>query len=171
MRIQFQPCITDEDFAKVSLFILERRRDLHPSFSTIDVVTLVHTYITEGFLYQGADADGRIIAASAYYHGTAEQEYKDRDVAFIDIAILDRAYQGTRSFIRGLKSMVEWIMKEHPEVENVMFAALSENAYVCKLYSKFSKFSHVRDGAIGQEHVFCDKISQIRTVLQKYDPV
>lgn len=171
MTTFFKQCVNDEDFAKVSLFILERRHDLHPSFTTLDMVELLYMYLTQGYLHQGAQADNRIIGASAYFHGTPEREFTDKEVALIDMVILDKTYRGTRLFIHSLKYMVGWIMDEHPEVDELRFAALSENTYLCKLYSKFAKSSYTRDGKIGQETVFFENINKIGTILKKFDPL
>jgi hypothetical protein len=164
-------CVSDDDFAKVSLFILNHKRDLHPSFSTTDMVTLIYSYVTQGRMIYTADADDRVIGAAAYYIGTPEQEFQDKEVALVDMAISDRAYRGSRLFIKGLRYMVGRILEEQQEVQEFRLAALAENDYLCKLYSKFTSTRYTREGAQGKEIVFCEKIYKLRTMLNKFQKV
>ncbi|UJF33850.1 hypothetical protein [Paenibacillus hexagrammi] len=168
MPIYVKQCESDEEFAKVSLFFLTNKFGLHPSISTIDAVTLLYLYITQGYLIYSSDDSNQVIGVCAYYHGTPEQEYKDKHVAFMDMALSDKAHQGTRLFVKGLIYLVDHIAEHHPEVEDLQLAALTENTYTCRLYAKFAEVSHTRDGYVGQETVFCVKIHQIQGFLRKY---
>jgi hypothetical protein len=154
MTAQCIRCKHDEDIIKASLFLFEHKHDLHPSFTTMDMVALLYTYISEGHLLYAADADNQVIGAAAYYHGTPEHDFKDKEVALVDIAVFAKAYRGTRLFVRGLTYMVNQIINEHPEVMELRLAALSENVYVSKLYSKFTTSSYSCEGIIGEENVF-----------------
>jgi len=161
-------CTSDEQLAAVSSFMLEHKRSLHASYSTMDMVMTLYSYITDGHLIQVTDADGRVIGAAAYFIGTPEREYADQEVAFIDVAIAHPAYRGTRLFLAGLNYTVQSIREHHPQVSEIRLAALSDNVYVCKLYAKFATFYHNRDGSIGQETVFRAKIDEISTFLAKF---
>ncbi|WP_409343598.1 hypothetical protein [Paenibacillus sp. MBLB4367] len=154
--------------AKVSLFVLENKHDLHLSFTTIDTISLLYSYMTQGHLLQITDADNRVVGVLAYYQGTPDQEFKDKEIAFADMAISDRSYRGTRLFLKGLQFWVSQVEKEHPEVQELRLAALSENTYLCKLYAKFTQESYDRDGGIGKETVFCVKIHTIKTTLKNF---
>lgn len=164
----FRLCASDDDYAKASLFILERRRDLHPAFTTLDMVALLYSYATDGHLFVAEKDDGELIAASAYYRGTPERDHEDKRVAFVDLVIMDRRFRGSRVFMAGLKSLVDHIAAEYPEIEEMRFAALADNAYICKLYAKFAQFSCMREGAIGQEMIFSEKIARFGSTLGKY---
>jgi len=171
MTIHFKRCSSEDDLAEVSLFLLDRRRDLHPSITTLDMVTLLYQYMTQGYLHCGVDRDGRVVGASAYYAGTPEEEFADRTFALIDIVILDKAYRGSRFFLNSLDYMIGTIRKDHPDVEEVRFAALADNRYLCKLYAKFAVFLHSREGTTGTELVFSERIDKLCTTLQKYKHV
>lgn len=167
MTIGYRRCASDEDFAKVSLFALANKRDMHLAFGTLDMVTLLCTYMTQGHLLYITDADNRVIGILAYYHGTPEEQFKDREVAFADMAIMDKAYRGTRLFLNGLHYMVEQMVEAHPEVQELRFMAFSENTYLCRLYSKFMTSNYTREGLLGEETVFCVKIHRLRTTLNE----
>ncbi|GIP40222.1 hypothetical protein J31TS4_35020 [Paenibacillus sp. J31TS4] len=158
-------CTEEEEYAQVSLFALKNRHELHRAFGTVDMVTLLYDYMTLGHLLYIADEDRRVIGVTAYYHGTPEADFRDKEVAHAEIAILDRAYRGTRQFLKGLNFLVEEIMKTHPEVQDLRFTAFSENKYLCRLYSKFSKISHTREGLLGEETIFSVNVYQLRTSL------
>lgn len=159
-------CVDESDFAKVSLFALENKRDLHPSFDTLGMVSLLCTYMTQGHLLYAADAGQRVIGISAYYHGTKEQDFEDKGIAFADMVIIEKAYRGTRLFVKGLHYLAEQIAEAHPDVRELRFAALSENAYLCRLYSKFARPAYTRDGQLGEETVFCAEIDRLRATLK-----
>lgn len=164
-------CTTDEDIAKASVFLLDRRYDLHPSISTMGMVELLYSYMTNGYFLQITDNDGKVIAASAYYHGTLEQDFKDKEIALIDIVIYDRAYRGTRLFVKGFRYMVNAIIDDHPEVQEVRIVALADNDYLCKMYAKLTTSSYEREGQIGKEMVFCVKIHHLRASLNRFHHV
>lgn len=171
MSAIFHTCLTDEDFAQASLFVLAHKRDLHPSYSTMEVITLLYSYLTQGNMITVKDAEERIIGVGAYYYGTPDQEFKDRDVALLDMAIIDSVHRRTRLFVQGLQYMVNSIIEGHPEVQEIRLAAMSENEYLCRLYGKFAKACNIREGTHGEETVFCEKINTLRDTLMKFHKV
>lgn len=171
MRITGKCCNRDEEYAQATLFLLAHRRDLHPAFTTIDTVSLIYTYMTEGHLFQVTNEHGQIIALSAYYHGTPEQNFQDTHLAFIDIALADPAYRGSRLFVRGLHELVRAITACHQEVQELRFAALHTNAYNLKLYAKFARPVEIRAGRLGAEQVFAAPIDELHTMLSKWNKV
>ncbi|MNQ85072.1 hypothetical protein D3C85_1002200 [compost metagenome] len=168
MTTYCQRCVSDEALAKVSLFAIENRRELHPSYGTLDMVSLLCSHITQGHLIYIFDTDHRVLGMMTYYHGTPEQEFEDKEMAFVNFAIMDRAYRGTRLFAKGLYYMVELIIEDHPDVQEISFKTLSENAYLCRLYSKFAHVSHTQDSKLGEETVFCVKIHHLRSTLTRF---
>ncbi len=171
MTIHFKHCVSEDELAEVSLFLLDRKHDLHPSFRTLDMVTLLYQYITQGHLHCGVDRDGRIVGAFAYYVGAPEEEFADRTFVLIDIVISDRAYRGTRFFLNCLDYMEGIVRKDHPEVDKARFAALADNSYLCKLYAKFAEPCYRREGVSGPEMVFSERIDIICSTLRKYKHV
>lgn len=57
----------------------------------MDMVALLYSFITEGNLVCIANDDGRVLGASAYHIGTQERNFEDQEVAFVSMAIMDRA--------------------------------------------------------------------------------
>jgi hypothetical protein len=171
MTTHIKCCSHDEDYAKVSLFFLENRHDLHPAYSTMDMVYLIYCYITQGHLLYIEDEEHQVIAASAYYVGTPEHDFTDKDIALLDIAIFNKAYRGTRLFIRGLCFKVNLIIERHPEVQELRLVAHASNNYVSKLYSKLTTSSYSREGPLGEEIIFCVKIHQLRATLNRFSKV
>lgn len=164
-------CTTDEDFAKVCLFVLDNKHDLHRSFYTMDMVEVLYTYVTQARMVFVEDADNRVIGAAAYYHGTPERDFQDKEIAFLDMAVADKAYRGTRLFLVGLQYMVNEIAREYPDVQEIRLAALEENAYLCRLYSKFAETSYSREETAVKQLVFCVKINKLQAFLKKYGKV
>lgn len=171
MHMRLQPCNTDDDFAKVSSFFLKHKYDLHPSFSTVRMIELLYTYMTQGHMHYGTLEDQQVVLAGAYYHGTPENDFKDKEVVLIDVVILDRNYRGSRMFVQSLIYILKWVREKHPEVNEIRLAALSDNAYLCRLYSKFAALSYKREGEDGEESIFCENINKIEGILQRFDRV
>jgi hypothetical protein len=168
MTTYVKRCVSDEALADVSLFAIENRFELHPSFGTLQMVSLLCSHITEGHLIYITNADNRVLGMMTYYHGTPEKEFEDKEIAFVNFAIMDRAYRGTRLFAKGLYNMVELIIEAHPDVNELRFNALSENAYLCRLYSKFANASYTQASTLGEETVFCAKIHLLRATLARF---
>lgn len=171
MYVTFKESVTDDELANVSLFFLENMHDMHPAFTTMDMVSVLYTYMTQGHLHHGELPDKKIVLAGAYFHGTPECDFADKHVAFIESVIVDKAYRGTRVFVQSLKYIVDWISDTHPEVEEIRLMTLSKNTRLCNMYAKFASFSHSRQGPSGEEAIFCEKITRIRSILVKYNRI
>jgi hypothetical protein len=166
MSTLYKCTVGDADLGKVSLFFLENIPELHVGFTTLDAVSLLYSYITEGPLLQ-VEEDGKVVGVAAYYVGTPERQFEDRETIFADMVVVDRAYRGTRLFYRGLRYMVGHIMQEHPEAMELRLAALSENTYVCRMYAKFTTPICTRMGKMGEETIFGGEIGKIWTILNR----
>lgn len=169
MEIHCKRCANDEDYAQVSLFMLKNRRDWHPSFTTVDVVTLVYSYITIGALILVMNTRGETVAFGAYYRGTPELDYQDEQkVVFVDSVIVAREYRSTRVFVRGFQYMLSQMVADNPVVDEFHFVALSENQYLKSLYSKFANYSHSREGSVGMEDVYIVEVSILKAFLEQF---
>lgn len=168
MTTKCRLCVSDDDFAQASLFLLARKRDLHPAYTSLEMVTLIYSYATQGRMISATDANSRVVGVSAYYLGTPERDFQDREVALLDMAIADPAYRGSRLFLQGLIFMVRSIVETNPEVRELRLAALAENDYLCRLYAKFAQPGYEREGSHGKETVFCEKMNRIKGTLNKW---
>ncbi len=168
MTLNCQMCESEDDFAQAGLFLLAHKRDLHPSFTTLEMVTLIYSYVTNGRLVSVRNEENRIVGIGAYYYGTPDREFQDKEVALVDVAIADKAYRGSRVFVQGLLYLVNRVIEGHPEVREIRLAAQEDNAYLRRLYSKFAKAGGVREGTHGREVVFHAEISNLRTILGKF---
>jgi len=171
MAIHFARCAEDDEYAKVSSFMIDRRRDLHPSLCAVDMVTMLYGYMTDGQLHYGIDDEGRIVYACAYYLGSPEENFTNLDTVIFDVMISDKNRRGTRLFLYGLRYFLEHVTASHPEAQFVRFCALSENTYLCNLYAKFARYEGTREGSVGQESVFFMEIPQIRYTLPRFFPL
>ncbi|MEK3883307.1 hypothetical protein [Paenibacillus sp. PL2-23] len=171
MALHIKLCETDNELAMAGVFFLKNRRDLHPSFMTMNVVELLYTYATQGKIVIVLDEAGLIVGLSAFYIGTPEENFQNQDTALIDLAIGDRSYRGSRMFVKGLQFVVQSIVEQNPQVKELRLVAYSSNAYLCRLYAKFMNKGGQREGQLGQETVFFTSIAQIKTILGKYSVV
>ncbi|WP_046233557.1 hypothetical protein [Paenibacillus algorifonticola] len=170
-KAYFKQCENDEEYAKASLFLLKHRRDLHPAYTTMDTLSLLYSYLTEGQLVIGLDEQHQVNSISAYYYGTPEQDFQNKEVVFVDMVIVEQMHRGTRLFAEGLNFLVHKVLENRPEVQELSLAALSENKRLCRMYSKFVEEKYKREGALGEETVFGGEIRKIGTMLRKTNPV
>lgn len=169
MSINYKVCTSDEDYAQASLFLIKHRRDLHPSFLVIDMVELIYSYITEGNLIVVTEEEGQVVGMAGYYYGTPELDYSDKhEVVFVDQAIITRSRRSTRVFLRGFQYLANQITQDHPEVHEFRFAALSDNTYLQRLYSKFAAPSYEREGTQGTEQIYSANMKKIQTLLGNF---
>lgn len=171
MAITFKRCETEDEQARVSLFVLERRRDIDRAFETLNAVTMLYGYLTQGEVHYGADEDGRVVGALGLYLGTPESDFTDRHVAYVDMIVLDPARAGTRTFLNFLSWMAAYMRETHPETTHATFVAQTGNAYLCRLYAKLASPIGTRDDANGQVTIFSAEISRIGDILSQYNPV
>lgn len=171
MAITFRKCETEQELADVSLFVLARRRDLSPSFITLDALGMLYGYMTRGELHAAFDGEGRVVGALALYIGTPESDYADKHVAYVDMVVFDPVRKGTRTFLRFLSYMAAYMGENHPDTTHARFIAQSNNAYLGRLYGKFAQPAGVRDDRNGQVTIFFEEISRINDVLSSYSIV
>lgn len=171
MAITYKRCETEQELADVSLFLLARRRDLDPSFITLDVLGMLYGYMTQGELHAARDEEGRVVGALSLYIGSPESDFADKHVAYVDMVILDPARKGTRTFLKLLSYMARHMREAHPEATHARFIAQTGNEYLCRLYRKLAEPVGTRDDKGGQVTVFFAKISDIGDVLSPLSPV
>ncbi len=162
-------CVTDDDLAAASLFMLEQRHELHPSITVMDTLTLLCDYMTHGHLMMSVNDRQAVIGISAYFLGTREKQFEDKEVVFIDVGVFSKAYRSGRQFYLGFSFMVDQIISEHPDVKELRLAALTDNRYLLRLYSKLAAPLHERESALGPETVFGAPINEISTTLKRYN--
>ncbi len=168
MTTYVKRCTSDEDLAEVGLFAVTYRHDLHPSYGTLDMVSLLCSHTAQGHVISITDSNRRVLGMMTYYHGTPEKDFEDKELAFVNFAIMHRAYRGTRLFAKGLYMMVELISEAHSEVQEIRFNALSANTYLCGLYSKFAIASYTQESPLGEETVFCAEIHRLKAILSRF---
>jgi hypothetical protein len=170
MKLEAKRCTTDDEVAAACLFLFERKKDLHPSFTSLSTVTLLYRYVTEGRLVMVTDREKeRVVAVCGYFYGTPEQEYDDRDrLVLLDIVIIDRDYRRTRVFVRGFQHVLQFVQEENPHVTELRFVAQASNRYVQALYGKFAEAKELRDSELGPEQVYAVKIHSLKAFLNRF---
>lgn len=168
MEYYCKRCETDQHKAEISLFLLKNRRDFHPSFTVQDMVSLTYSYMTEGHVICTVDEQDQVLGVCAYYIGTREQEFKDKERAFLDLGLSARSVRGTRVFIQGLVYLVDQLAEQHPDVEEVCFNARSDNRYLTRMYAKFARVTGTKEGPRGEETRFAEKLPVMRAKLEKF---
>lgn len=168
MGTEIKYCSNESELAAGCLFLFERKRDLHPSILTTDMLAILYEYATRGHMVLAID-NGQVAAAAVYYLGTPEREFADTDTALIDIAIIDKPRRKTRLFARGLHQLVRHIADAHPHVRRLQLAALKENRYLCAMYKKFTSTCNEFDSELGPKLMFGGDLADISASLARYN--
>jgi len=161
-------CNDDHNLAKAALFIMEHKHTIHPAYTTTDMVALIYGYVTNGHIITVKDGNGDIIGITAFFIGTEDEQFRNKQIAYVDVAVCTKEYKLSRIFMRGLSYLIRTLATEYPTVEQVQFAALIENEYLCKLYGKLTTSHFDRPGTIGDERVFSAPISHFQSFLTKF---
>jgi len=164
MDLEFIKCTTDDDFAKTSIFYLEHRLDLRRDLDTIEAVTALHGYITNGHLVQITDDLRNIVGVVGYYYGTPEKEFEDKHIVLIEAAILARKNRKTAAFVRGFQQLVDTIRLEASDVRLFQFNVSADNHYLLKLYSKFAEPISTE----GSFHRYSVEIERLKEFLDRF---
>lgn len=169
MALVCSVCDREEQLAEIGRFIFQHKKQLHPSYATLDTLSVIYSYVTEGHIIQVTDEENRIAGMTAFYHGTKENGFQDKDIIFIDIAIASTEVRqrASRVFVMGLAYLLEQVAERFPEAKRIRLVALSDNRYVCKLYSKFVRPVATRPGERGEETVFEEEITRVGDYLRK----
>ncbi|WP_270171144.1 hypothetical protein [Paenibacillus sp. SYP-B4298] len=168
MNIECKRCETDQERAQVSLFLLKNRRDFHPSFTVQDIMDLIYSYMTEGHAIYIADDQGAVLGVCAYYIGTREQQFADRERAFLDMGLSHRSVRGTRAFVKGLIYLIDQLEEQHDGIQEVCFRTLTEKRDLTRMYAKFARLVGTMEGPLGEESCFAESLPELKANLDKF---
>lgn len=138
MAITMKTCKEESDYAQYMKFFLTNRHFIQPVYPVKFVVELMAVQVLHGHIIMGMDEQGQVVGATAYYFGTPDRDFVNRDQVYIEITLMNESFRGTTAFMQGFLYLVEEIERSGLPVREVLFFANSGSDYLRKLYSKFS---------------------------------
>ncbi|WP_134683675.1 GNAT family N-acetyltransferase [Brevibacillus migulae] len=167
MSAHFRPCLTDDDYVQFTRFFIENRLDFSQSFSLNDTLLHILQTLQDSRIILVVSNQDQVVGWGHYqYLGADEEPDSQGEIAFINSVILAKAYRRhSLLFLRGLRYLTKQIYKENPAVKQVRFHALSENAYLNRLYAKFTRVIGEREGDHGHEHIYATSLEELMAYL------
>lgn len=144
MKAHYNVCQTDAELARYASFFIRNRTELSKD-CTLQVV-LMHMLdsLPASKVILIKDDEGHVI-------GWGQFEYRAPDTIYVDSVIIEKKHRSTRVFLDGFRYLARHILEQYPQAGQLTFRALSGNAYVNRLYSKFAVKTEELDGTIERE--------------------
>lgn len=161
-------CKTEEDYEKFAIFFLQNRNmfdDMYPILETLGSLSIM---IEETNLLLFYNTQQEVIAAASYTLGLREDHFKNKEIVFIDCALLKKEYQNSRSFVNGFSQMLKHILEEHKEVKEVQFYAYRHHEYIHRLYKKFANIIGDSEGYFGMQDIFSVEFEKLMQFLEGF---
>lgn len=138
MSYNYRKCQTEEDFERFSEFYVTHRHHLNPPIDLSYVLTDISFIIQFGHIILGTNLKEEPISFGCYFYGTPQNDFKDQESVYINVAMIDPQYRNTRAFIRGLQSLADFVQECEHSIEYVTFHAFKDDPFLQKLYSQFA---------------------------------
>ncbi|WP_339207024.1 GNAT family N-acetyltransferase [Paenibacillus sp. FSL K6-3182] len=166
MFAHYRKCQSDEDYAQFTLYFIRNRKEFSRQFSLGDALFHVLESIHDSEILLIFDKNEQLIGWGHYRYVNAKYEYDpEGDIVFINSVIVLPSYRSSSLFSQGFRYMLNQIAAENSSVKFVQFHAQIDNAYLNRLYSKFSSVIRQREGYYGMENVYSVDFGQLHDYL------
>lgn len=167
MTIHFEPCRSDEDYAAFCRYFIANRKQFHSAYTLEDALLHLLEHIRDARILLVLDGSDQVVGWGHYMLANEQHEYDaEGHIAFIPSTILSPEYRQSRIFFNGLQKLVTWIGKETPQANTVRFAAVAEDAYLNRLYSKFAEPCRKEQGPFGDTVIYSADMETLRRYLR-----
>lgn len=160
MPITIRTCQEDHEYEQYIRFFLKHRDQMTPPYPIAYAVQVLALQILKGHIIIGLDDNEEVMGSLAYYYGTPEQQFEDRQHVLIEVLLIKEEYRKTLAFMQGLIYLASEIEDSGLQVDQVLFYAHSESAYLKRLYSKFAKQVSKREAHLGEIDVYAIPFEQ-----------
>lgn len=162
-------CEKDADFARSMVFLLNTRRTADPGLRTANAYAAMLRIVTYGTLLCFEDRQGELIGIVGYTMGSPQQEYEDREVAYVEYCLTPVSRHGTLFFLRGLRVLVSTIRERQPEAVFLSLAAEEHNHRNNRLYNKFVKRSGIDENPGMNLNLYMAPLESVIKYVQRFD--
>ncbi len=141
MHFQFRPCELEMDHEAYMNFLLQHHNELQLPYSFALKLSFISSPLILGkALLIFNEEPYQIVGAAGFVYGTGANDYEDNHVCQVEIAFLQKDYQGTLLFIHGLLALIDLIKASNPDVQQIQFWASTDNKAIKRIFSKFSNW-------------------------------
>lgn len=149
MFITLKRCIDDQEYGQFIRFFLKYREQMTPPYPLSYAIQVLAQQVQNGHIIIGLDENEEVMGSLAYYYGTPEQNFEDKQNVHIEVLLIKEEFQRSTAFINGFDYFIQEIENSGCNVEQVLFYAFKESAYLRRLYSKFAKKVSEREAHLG----------------------
>jgi hypothetical protein len=137
MDVHFRNCFYEMDHKAYMNYLLERHDELGLPYSFAMKLSFISSPLIYGKAILAVEQEqNEFIGAIGYVFGTGEDEYRDRQVAQLEVAYLEKPYRGSTLFARLLRATVDSIRQAEPSVNRLQFWAAPREASFKRLVAK-----------------------------------
>lgn len=159
------PCQTEDELEAFVLFFFEHRSAFAGGFTVMEAVGSLSVLLAETETVLFYHRDGELLGALNYTYGTREHDFHNRDVLFIDSALIKEKFRNTRSFVQGFRQFLRYAAEKNPLIKEVQFHAYRHDVRVHRLYQKLSIVVDTHEDEIGEKDVFSRAFSDLKAFL------
>ncbi|MFD0715817.1 hypothetical protein [Paenibacillus sp. GCM10027626] len=138
MSIQMQKCETDEQWYRLSEFLIKHSNKMNPLLHPSSILLELLTYKQNGGILYG-EIRGQIVCSLGYCIGTPDRQFANPSDAFIGSAILLEQFRFSKLFYSGCGAFIEEMKAAEIPITRVYFNTLQNNEYLNRLYGKFAQ--------------------------------
>ncbi|GIQ67783.1 hypothetical protein DUZ99_02695 [Xylanibacillus composti] len=161
-------CEEDVDFRRCMTFILQTKRTADPGLRTADAYAAMLRVLTYGTLIRFEDEQGLVIGIVGYTLGSPQQEYEDRETAYVEYCLMPLSRQGSLFFIQGLGILVRTIQDRHPEIVHLSLAAAENHRRNNRLYAKFAKLTGRDMNDVLNMNLYTASLDDVRQYVERF---
>lgn len=154
LNITLKKCSEDLEYEQFIRFFLKYRNQMTPAYPLSYAIQVLAEQVQNGHIIIGLDESGEVMGSLAYYYGTPDQDYVDKQNILIEVLLIKEEFQRSTAFIQGFDFFVQEIESSGGSIEHVLFYAHKESAYLRRLYSKFAKKVSEREAHLGIVDVY-----------------
>jgi hypothetical protein len=152
--VKFHICSGNKGWSRYTDFYLMHRDRIIPGYPVINTLMDVKNNALHGRAAILTDPAGQVVGIGGFVLGLSENKFSNKNIAVLTNSYFLDAYQGNRTFVRGLQVLAEQMKDAAPNVTEVRLPTAANNAYTNRLYGKIADRIHVQDTPFGVFNVY-----------------
>lgn len=171
MDVSFSVCATAMYQAKYLDFMLKHYDDLgmpYPFMVSFGFIASPVLMEKEAILC--LDEENEVVGALGYIFGTGEKQYEDKQVVQMQAVYLDKAFRGTRLFLKGLQFLLHHLKHQPVSVTELVFWT-GQDPFMNRLAAKFASLESVTESEFGRLSAYRVPVPDLEAYLHKFRPI
>lgn len=134
-KIKFRLCFKQLDSMALEQFLFTQREELFLP-DRLAVKKVVDLVFDKGGFVAGFDSNNQVQAMFGFFFGDPSEGFENKDLMFIYVAAISKAFRLSRTFLQGITSIMQEGIRL--KIDQFRMQASINDRYLNRLYSKFS---------------------------------